>query len=1391
MPYIIVRSDGTTLTTVADSTLDTTSSSLALMGKGYPSYGDELNTNFVQLLENFASSSPPANPIRGQLWYNTADETLRICPADDTLLAADWVAVGASTSSAISLPADAAGVLNNDGSGSLTWIQLSDVATSGDYADLINKYSLPTASDTQLGGVKIDNSTITLNGSGQIQAAAYSLPKATATDLGGIKIGAGLAVDSVTGVVIATGISSLPTASDTQLGGVKIDNSTITLNSLGQIKTSVPTATTITVGTTTTGAAGSTASVTNVGTSTAAVLNFSVPKGDTGTGGGATLPTSAAGFLKNNGSGTLTWANVPTASSSVLGTVKVPATGNIGIDANGNLSATMPAASTSVAGVVKVGTNLSVNAAGFLNASAATSGVTLPTSAAGFLKDNGSGVLTWDSLPAASTTVAGVVKVGTGLSVTNGVLNASTTNTGVALPTNAAGVLKNSGSGTLTWTPLATVATSGSYNDLTGKPTLATVATSGSYTDLTSKPTLATVATSGSYTDLTSKPTIPAAYTLPTATTSVKGGVYVDGTTITVAADGKIMATAYTLPKATTSALGGVYVDGTTITVDGAGKITATGAGSSGYTLPKASASILGGIKIGTGLSVDSATGMVSTSTTLPTNAAGVLKNSGSGTLTWTALATVATSGGYADLTGKPTLFSGSYTDLTNKPTIPAAYTLPTATTSVKGGVYVDGTTITVAGDGRISSVLPKATTSAVGGVTVDGTTITVADGKISAVASSYVLPKAGIISTAVGGVYVDNATIKVDTAGRISATTSGVSVSSYGAVGDGTTDDTVSIQNAINYAQENGLTVELSEGKKYKITSPLTFKHGKSSTDTKRYHAKLRGNNSFICPTSAIINDYAIKVVPRCTHADLYTGRGTGDIEISGIWFDGTNSGATTKAMKIGQTGYWCDNWAWSSISDIVTADFNGAGLQTMGPAGEIRFEECRHIAVTRLDMRSSSVVFETKYATSFTGDIMLYACEFCGNNAYPPLLFKSAVTGGQVRGIHFQDCDIYFSGTTIAASSSASIGDIWFSNCQFDGPGSPAGERALGITGADTSVIFQIHILNCYFVNYTSAAIHISKTGSGTIKQININGGGMNLITGNANSGNAAIFCNGVTGVSIRGIQFDAITATNTIALASCTDMTVTDNQLANSPNTQYGITVGGAGTNNYSIMGNIMKASVRAINDFTTGSPIRQVFNNIDLTGAGSSPVLVSGAQTIAGAKTFSSTITAAGFNTSTGSYNFAPTTSFYWSGTELSFNIENTVKLFVQASRAGFTFSQVEKVGGGPFAAYSDRRYKQDITEYSLGLASVEQLNPVTYRYTAEFMKADTPSQSFVGLIAQDVEQTDFSASVTEDESGYKIIDNNQITYALINAVKELSATVTELKDKVAELEAKVK
>lgn len=67
-------------------------------------------------------------------------------------------------------------------------------------------------------------------------------------------------------------------------------------------------AATVAVGTTTTGAAGSSASVTNGGTSSAAVLNFTIPRGDTGATGatGSTGATGPAGSAATVAVGTTT-----------------------------------------------------------------------------------------------------------------------------------------------------------------------------------------------------------------------------------------------------------------------------------------------------------------------------------------------------------------------------------------------------------------------------------------------------------------------------------------------------------------------------------------------------------------------------------------------------------------------------------------------------------------------------------------------------------------------------------------------------------------------------------------------------------------------------------------------------------------------------------------------------------------------------------------------------------------------------------------------------------------------------------------------------------------------------------------------------------------------------
>jgi hypothetical protein len=71
-------SNGTPLFNLADNTINTTATSLTLIGKGVDSYGMAFNDNFVHLLENAANATPPNAPLVGQIYYNTSTASLQI-----------------------------------------------------------------------------------------------------------------------------------------------------------------------------------------------------------------------------------------------------------------------------------------------------------------------------------------------------------------------------------------------------------------------------------------------------------------------------------------------------------------------------------------------------------------------------------------------------------------------------------------------------------------------------------------------------------------------------------------------------------------------------------------------------------------------------------------------------------------------------------------------------------------------------------------------------------------------------------------------------------------------------------------------------------------------------------------------------------------------------------------------------------------------------------------------------------------------------------------------------------------------------------------------------------------------------------------------------------------
>ena len=78
MAYKINNTFGTLLVTLADGTIDTTTTDLALIGKGYAGFGEKLNENLVKLLENFNNTSAPNNKIQGQLWFDQTNKRLNV-----------------------------------------------------------------------------------------------------------------------------------------------------------------------------------------------------------------------------------------------------------------------------------------------------------------------------------------------------------------------------------------------------------------------------------------------------------------------------------------------------------------------------------------------------------------------------------------------------------------------------------------------------------------------------------------------------------------------------------------------------------------------------------------------------------------------------------------------------------------------------------------------------------------------------------------------------------------------------------------------------------------------------------------------------------------------------------------------------------------------------------------------------------------------------------------------------------------------------------------------------------------------------------------------------------------------------------------------------------------
>ena len=92
MSYTINLTDGAVFATIADGTINT-SSSMTLVGKNYAGYGQFLDTNFIHLLENASNSTAPGAPLTGQLWWDSGNSLMKVYTGST------WKTISSATSS--------------------------------------------------------------------------------------------------------------------------------------------------------------------------------------------------------------------------------------------------------------------------------------------------------------------------------------------------------------------------------------------------------------------------------------------------------------------------------------------------------------------------------------------------------------------------------------------------------------------------------------------------------------------------------------------------------------------------------------------------------------------------------------------------------------------------------------------------------------------------------------------------------------------------------------------------------------------------------------------------------------------------------------------------------------------------------------------------------------------------------------------------------------------------------------------------------------------------------------------------------------------------------------------------------------------------------------------
>ncbi len=107
---------------------------------------------------------------------------------------------------------------------------------------------------------------------------------------------------------------------------------------------------------------------------------------------------------------------------------------------------------------------------------------------------------------------------------------------------------------------------------------------------------------------------------------------------------------------------------------------------------------------------------------------------------------------------------------------------------------------------------------------------------------------------------------------------------------------------------------------------------------------------------------------------------------------------------------------------------------------------------------------------------------------------------------------------------------------------------------------------------------------------------------------------------------------------------------------------------------------------------------------------------------------------------------------------------------------------DKPGGGSWAVFSDERLKTINGRFTRGLKAVMQLQPLRYEYRPDNALGINSGGEHIGFGAQAVQKI-IPEAVTENGSGYLLVNNDPIMWAMLNAIKEQQKEIEQLKRQV--------